>query len=422
VVRRPLRFPPLSTALPVVTVPPLTEVQGMSNMSKPDAKGNPRPTDRTRRGVLWLGLHCDVRCKFCYDRHLPRQDKIWIALEDATQALDKFRFYYENTAVDFMGGEPTLHPRILDIVRHAAEIGLRPTVITHAMRLATLDCAEAYAAAGIHDFLVSIHGIGDTATAIHGRGRDNFARQIRALDNLRALGIPFRFNVTMIRDNIEQLEAISELAGEKGAKVVNFLTFNPYFEWARNTQVEFQAQHSQIAPYLIRALRKCTQLGIESNVRYMPPCQLPGYEQHVYTGFQLPYDPHEWDYNSWYDAGHRGAPSTTWYLEASERQRQRHHYVRVPACSNCALCRICDGFHEQYVARWGGDEGRAYPGAPVAEPWYFVQHQHKVDRPSPGDTLSHSMGDGQAAPLRLTQFQASTEHRGGVRGRDAEPS
>jgi len=21
----------------------------------------------TRRGVLWLGLNCDVRCKFCYD-------------------------------------------------------------------------------------------------------------------------------------------------------------------------------------------------------------------------------------------------------------------------------------------------------------------------------------------------------------------
>ena len=39
--------------------------------------------------------------------------------------------------------------------------------------------------------------------AIHGRGRDNFARQMAALDNLRELGIPFRFNVTMIRDNLD---------------------------------------------------------------------------------------------------------------------------------------------------------------------------------------------------------------------------
>lgn len=29
----------------------------------------------TRRGVLWLGLRCDVRCKFCYDELVAPQDK-----------------------------------------------------------------------------------------------------------------------------------------------------------------------------------------------------------------------------------------------------------------------------------------------------------------------------------------------------------
>ena len=29
----------------------------------------------TRRGVLWLGLRCDVRCKFCYDEHVPAREK-----------------------------------------------------------------------------------------------------------------------------------------------------------------------------------------------------------------------------------------------------------------------------------------------------------------------------------------------------------
>lgn len=85
----------------------------------------------TRRGVLWLGLKCDVRCKFCYDEHVTAGTKIWITVDQAIASLDKFRHYYHNSYVDFMGGEPTLHPRILDIVRYASEIGLRPTVITH---------------------------------------------------------------------------------------------------------------------------------------------------------------------------------------------------------------------------------------------------------------------------------------------------
>ncbi|MDQ2874687.1 MAG: radical SAM protein, partial [Actinomycetota bacterium] len=323
-------------------------------------------------------------------RARPRQPEGWLEPAAAIQALDKFRLYYANEFVDFMGGEPTLHPAILDIVGHAAAIGLRPTVITHGMHLARPARAAAFAEAGIHDFLVSVHATGAAAAEIHGRGRDNFGRQVRALDNLRALGIPFRFNVTMIRDNLTQLEAVARLAAEKGARVVNFLTFNPYFEWEADPQIPFQARHSEIAPYLMRAIDICTAAGVEANVRYMPPCQLPGYEQHVYTGFQLPYDPHERDYNSWYDTGHRGPPDVQWYDEAARRQQARHSYQHVPACGQCALRGVCDGFHAQYAARWGTAEAVPYPGAAVSDPCHFTRHQPKQDyqapaaAPSPG--------------------------------------
>jgi MoaA/NifB/PqqE/SkfB family radical SAM enzyme len=359
----------------------------------------------TRRGVLWLGLRCDVRCKFCYDEHVPAAQKGWLPLADAIQALDKFRSFYGNEFVDFMGGEPTLHPAILDITAHAASIGLRPTVITHGMHLARPERAAAFAQAGIHDFLVSVHGTGETARAIHGRGRDNAARQARALDNLRALGVPFRFNVTMIRDNLTELEAIAALAADKGARVVNFLTFNPYFEWERDIEIGFQARHSEIAPYLMRAIDTCTAAGVEANVRYMPPCQLPGYEQHVYTGFQLPYDPHEWDYNSWYDAGHPGPPGRDWYYRASLRQRERHGYQQAPACAGCALREVCDGFHAQYAARWGGGEAAPYPGPAAADPRCFIQHQDKYqyppEPPGSGPDPASSPRTDLATPLDL---------------------
>ena len=131
-------------------------------MSPPDRLSVVRTRDRhlTRRGVLWLGLRCDVRCKFCYDEHVPASGKAWLRLDDAIEALDKFRFYYQNEFVDFMGGEPTLHPAVLDIVRHAAGIGLRPTLITHGMHLASPERAAAFAQAGVHDVLISIHGVG----------------------------------------------------------------------------------------------------------------------------------------------------------------------------------------------------------------------------------------------------------------------
>jgi pyruvate-formate lyase-activating enzyme len=342
------------------------------------------------------------------------KEKMWMPLDEATKALDKFRFYYQNEFVDLMGGEPTLHPGILEIVAHAANIGLRPTVITHGMHLADMALARAYSDAGIHDFLVSVHGVGDTVASIHGRGQGNFARQLAALQNLRTLDIPFRFNVTMIRDNVGELGAIADLAGETGARVVNFLTFNPYFEWTQEPEIEFQARHSEVAPFLTKAIDRCTKLGIEANVRYMPPCQLPGYEAHVFTGFQLPYDSHEWDYNSWYDTGEQGSPPADWYLDASRRQKERHSYIHVPACSDCAISAICDGFHSQYVHRWGGEEAKPYPGPFTVDPCHFVQHQAKLEY-IPAESGAPDVGPYQVEALAASHLPVGDDGRAGIR-------
>jgi MoaA/NifB/PqqE/SkfB family radical SAM enzyme len=373
-------------------------------------------TDRqiTRRGVLWLGLACDVRCKFCYDELVASREKAWMPATEAIQVLDKFRHFYGNEYVDFMGGEPTLHPRVLEIVAHAARIGLRPTLITHGMHLADPVRARSLAEAGIHDVLMSVHGIGDTVREIHGRGRQNFDRQVAAMDNLRDLGVPLRFNVTMVRDNIEQLVDIAELAGTVGARVVNFLTFNPYFEWAAQPQIPFQAKHSEIAPHLAAAIDRCAELGVEANVRYMPPCQLKGREEHVYTGYQLPYDPHEWDYNSWYDTGHRGTPTAGWYLDASRRQQQRHQYVHVPACDDCALRSVCDGFHAQYVARWGGGEAKPYDGQVVTDPRHHIMRQRKLRYV---DVSADSDSGSAVRDIERTQLVLGDDGRAGVRRR-----
>lgn len=221
----------------------------------------------TRRGVIWVGLKCDVRCKFCYDDRIAPRDKIWVPLAQAIETLNKFRHFYKNEFVDFMGGEPTLHPEILGIVRHASKIGLRPTIITHGMHLADKSIATSYKEAGVFDFLLSVHGIGDTARRIHAFGVDNFSKQMQALENLHDLDIPFRFNCVPIKDNLTQLADIVALASNKGARVVNFLTFNPYFEWAKEQSVDFQLRHSEAAPHLMEAIRTGKEMSVEVNVR-----------------------------------------------------------------------------------------------------------------------------------------------------------
>jgi hypothetical protein len=181
----------------------------------------------------------------------------------------------------------------------------------------------------------------------------------------------------MIEMNKEQLLDIAQLGANYGVLVINFLTFNPYFEWQERIKIPFQGRHSLIAPYLKEAIDFCTANGIEANVRYMPLCQMIGYEQHVYNGYQLPYDPHEWDYNSWYDCKVE-APSRDWYKVASMKQKERHGYIQGEVCNHCGVKMICDGFHTQYVRQFGFKEAVPYPGQYVEDPTFFIKNQYKL--------------------------------------------
>src|ERR1700730_4344682 len=81
----------------------------------------PLPTYRSttyrsvsRRGVIWLGQTCNLRCEFCY--FLTRiemkshPEHPFMSLEKAKKICKVLVDVYGNSSVDIEGGEPTLYP------------------------------------------------------------------------------------------------------------------------------------------------------------------------------------------------------------------------------------------------------------------------------------------------------------------------
>lgn len=333
----------------------------------------------TKRSVLWVGHKCDIECIFCYDRYMKNRD--WLDFEGkdgAKEKITKFYGIYGNKFIDFMGGEPTLYPHIYKAVEYAARIGLEPTCITHGLHLSDKKRVMRFKDSGIHDFLISIHGIDELNDTILGVRKSGASiKQRQALENLREMNIPFRFNVTLIDLNKTQLSDIAHLARHYGASIINWIMFNPYFDWENRGKIDFQGKYSDIAYYLKMAINICTENGIESNVRYIPLCQMIGYEKYVYNGYQLPYDHHEWDYNSWYDENVKN-PTMNWYKEFSSIQRTRYNYQYSSICNKCAAKNICDGFHKQYIISYGFGEAHPYDGHIIEDPIFFIQNQLKL--------------------------------------------
>lgn len=136
---------------------------------------------------LNLGKRCNNRCVFCLDGNAPRESREWVPLERARGELQHAREQGADS-VGLLGGEPTAHPQIREIVALAKELGFaRIALATNALKLADEAFARALVHAGVTRFSISIHGhTAEIEDALSGRA-GNHARKLRAIDHLLAL-------------------------------------------------------------------------------------------------------------------------------------------------------------------------------------------------------------------------------------------
>lgn len=265
------------------------------------AKTNKRTV--TKRGVMWLGQTCDARCYFCYflDRIADNKhaEHAFMTIEKAKEICHTLRYTYGHTSIDIQGGEPTIYPPILELIQYCHEIGLYPTLITNGLSLAKPGRLEKFKEAGVRDFLVSLHGLGETHDEVVCR-KGASTKIITAIERMIELDIPFRFNCTMSKPVVVQLPEIARKAVEYGANAVNYLAFNPFADQKGKRVAENVATYTDIKPYLTEAMDILDEHDIECNVRYLPICIAePRHRKNFFNSQQLTYDHHEWNYESW---------------------------------------------------------------------------------------------------------------------------
>lgn len=76
--------------------------------------------------------HCDHACHYCYARFAKAQTKL--PLEEARRILASLATRGVDR-ITFAGGEPTLHPRLLEMLMAGSELGLVANVVTNGSRI-----------------------------------------------------------------------------------------------------------------------------------------------------------------------------------------------------------------------------------------------------------------------------------------------
>ncbi|KMY66595.1 hypothetical protein AAU61_15795 [Desulfocarbo indianensis] len=164
--------------------------------------------------VEWqLTNACNLSCFYCYHG----ENKARTAGQLSTpQALSLARDLARSGVmqVTLEGGEPLLHPGLLDIVAELKNLGLQVRILTNGTRLSP-DMASALA--GLLDpraDLIQISLDGSSA-AVHelSRGEGSFEPALRGLANLARAGLPCQVSMVAHQSNLHDLKNTYLLAG-----------------------------------------------------------------------------------------------------------------------------------------------------------------------------------------------------------------
>ena len=177
---------------------------------------------RFRNVYLYVTEKCQLRCAHCYmgDR-LERA--ITMPFEEVCATLQLWR-KMGGSKLTILGGEPTLHPKFIEIIHYANGLGYEQVILTTnglrpaARKLKSLQSSDfAYVQVSVDG------GSAVTHDAVRGRGMFNIA--IETIGELCDRGFDTRIICTVNRDVADCLQLL-DIADEIGVSLVKFHVFS----------------------------------------------------------------------------------------------------------------------------------------------------------------------------------------------------
>src|SRR6185295_18100563 len=134
--------------------------------------------------------------------------------------------------VDFDGGEPTLHPELVTIVKTARALGYeRVHVTSNGRLLAYEDFAKKLVTSGLTSMAFSVHGPDARTHAQQVGVAEAFDQTVEGIRNAVANapgGVELGMNITLTKGNHELLGEVAQLGWDLGLKWLNVQFLTPF--------------------------------------------------------------------------------------------------------------------------------------------------------------------------------------------------
>jgi hypothetical protein len=188
-----------------------------------------RHTSHTGLGNIDLTNRCDLVCPICFANANVAGYVYEPSYEEVVDMLKNLRSEQPvaGRMIQFSGGEPTLHPRFLDIVRAARKLGFSHIQIaSNGINLCDPKFAEECGKAGLHTIYLQFDGLSDDVYT-KTRGRPLWVTKERAIESIRRSGMKLVFVPTIVKGfNDHEVGRILRYALEN-IDVVSGISYQP---------------------------------------------------------------------------------------------------------------------------------------------------------------------------------------------------
>lgn len=307
--------------------------------------GEQSPDERAEYEIQLSHL-CNNRCVFCvsgrntHDRRAPI-----VPLDDLLGPLRAAR-QKGYRKVTILGGEPTILPYFLDVVREAVALGFDELVLfSNGTRLHRAELLDAVLATGGNfEFRFSFQGATRESHERTTRRKGSWDQLLASVDAVLARGRRVTVNMCVVATNYDDVPRFAELLLPRGITQLHLDMMNPY-DAGISDLAELhaaQARYSDMAPRLAEMIARFPP-GFDVHVGNLPFCVAPALAAHVHHAGQ----PTE-------TATVNGAALGTkdkYGDKTSQRQKR-------PACAACVFDHACTGFFGAYLEQHGEAELR----------------------------------------------------------------
>jgi MoaA/NifB/PqqE/SkfB family radical SAM enzyme len=288
-----------------------------------------RAAEGPRKVIMNVTYACNNHCTFCA---VGTRTQVHGNAERQREWLSLYRSKGV-TLVDFDGGEPTLDPDLVPLIRYARSIGYQRVNVTTNGRLAFYeDFARRLVRSGLTSLLFSVHGPDARTHAQQVGVAEAFDQTLGGIRNCVRFArenvrerVELGMNITLTKSNYETLPAVAELALSLGLPWLNVQFLTPFGRATKWVSPDTQAA-ANVAMRVIDAFKDRMKLQMVN----LPFCFMPGYEAWV-AGDYAKLERHMIFVNN-----------ETVNLAAYLAERRVHK----PVCASCPRKIYCGGFYE----------------------------------------------------------------------------